>query len=88
MCAPPLPGWGRSERNQYFGDTRDLFKYDLAMHCMEHAGLSRLNFVPMLTPDDGSADGRHVDILLVINIRGGEIMERSEEADGLVLSSG
>jgi len=49
-------------KNQYFGDTQDLFKYDLAMHCMEHAGLSRLTFVPMLTPDDGSADGRHVDL--------------------------
>jgi len=57
-----LPGWGKGERNQCFGDTRDLFKYDLAMHCMQHAGLSRFAFAPMLTPDDGSADGRHVDL--------------------------
>jgi hypothetical protein len=49
-------------KNQYFGDTRDLFKYDLALHCMESTGLRRLTFIPMLTPDDGSADGRHVDL--------------------------
>jgi hypothetical protein len=36
-------------KNQYFGDTRDLFKYDLALHCMASLGLRRLTFVPMLT---------------------------------------
>ena len=49
-------------KNQYFGDTRDLFKYDLALHCMASTGLRRLTFIPTLTPDDGSADGRHVDL--------------------------
>jgi len=49
-------------KNQYFGDTRDLFKYDLALHCMASTGLPRFTFVPMLTPDDGSADGRLVDL--------------------------
>jgi hypothetical protein len=49
-------------KNQYFGDTRDLFKYDLALHCMQSTGLHRFTFIPMLTPDDGSADGRLVDL--------------------------
>lgn len=49
-------------KNQYFGDTRDLFKYDLALHILEHTDLHRFTFVPMLTPDDGSPDGVHVDL--------------------------
>lgn len=42
-------------KNQYFGDNRDLFKYDLAhtiIHA-KHAGLpSRFTFIPMLTKDE------------------------------------
>ena len=49
-------------KNQYFGDTRDLFKYDLALHILKHTDLNRFTFVPMLTPDDRSADGVHVDL--------------------------
>ena len=49
-------------KNQYFGDTRDLFKYDLALHILEATGLRCFTFVPMLTHDDGSADGVHMDL--------------------------
>lgn len=49
-------------KNQYFGDVRDLFKYDLVLTIMR--GVKRLNrflFVPMLTPDDSRADGGKTD---------------------------
>ena len=49
-------------KNQYFGDTRDLFKYDLALHVLESTGLSRFTFIPMLTPDDSTTDGGLVDL--------------------------
>lgn len=46
-------------KNQFFADKRDLFKYDLLLHVMgSAAGIRRLTYVPMLTPDDGSGDGR------------------------------
>jgi hypothetical protein len=51
-------------KNQYFGDVRDLFKYDLVQQIM--LGIRRLNrflFVPMLTPDDNRADGGRTDYL-------------------------
>lgn len=51
-------------KNQYFGDVRDLFKYDLVLTIMR--GVKRLNrflFVPMLTPDDNRADGGKTDYL-------------------------
>ena len=45
-------------KNQYFGDTRDLFKYDLALHIIEGIwSIRALTFIPMLTPDDGSRRG-------------------------------
>ena len=49
-------------KNQYFGDVRDLFKYDLVSEIMR--GVKRLNrfvFVPMLTPDDSRSDGGKTD---------------------------
>ncbi len=45
-------------KNQYFGDRRDLFKYDLLLDLVDSHGAKRLTFVPMLTPDDDSTEGR------------------------------
>jgi hypothetical protein len=45
-------------KNQYFGDRRDLFKYDLLLDLIESHGSNRLAFIPMLTPNDGSGEGR------------------------------
>lgn len=44
-------------KNQYFADTRDLFKYDLVLELLEKTQTSRFTFVPMLTPDDPSYNG-------------------------------
>lgn len=46
-------------KNQYFGDNKDLFKYDLA-YWIQRAGLvSHFTFIPMLTaPDDSSHGGK------------------------------
>lgn len=39
-------------KNQYFGDTRDLFKYDLIKHILGNMdGTQRFTYVPMLTED-------------------------------------
>ncbi|MBN1763611.1 MAG: hypothetical protein JW878_11170 [Methanomicrobia archaeon] len=46
-------------KNQYFGDVRDLFKYDLILAIMR--GLSTLQgftFIPMLTEDSKTSKGR------------------------------
>lgn len=46
-------------KNQYFGDRRDFFKYDMLLELTEGLGFIRqLTFIPMLTPDDGSGDGQ------------------------------
>jgi hypothetical protein len=45
-------------KNQYFGDRRDLFKYDLLLDLIQVHGAWRLTFVPMLTPPDESGEGR------------------------------
>jgi hypothetical protein len=51
-------------KNQYFGDVRDLFKYDLVQQIMlDVKRLNRFLFVPMLTPDDSRADGGRTDYL-------------------------
>jgi len=44
-------------KNQYFGDTRDLFKYDLLEHLMDHFRPRRFAFIAMLTKDDHTAHG-------------------------------
>jgi hypothetical protein len=44
-------------KNQYFGDRRDFFKYDLLLDLVESQGSRRLTFVPMLTPNDGTPEG-------------------------------
>lgn len=45
-------------KNQYFGDDRDLFKYDLAETLIRNVpSIRRFTFVPLLTPDDDSGHG-------------------------------
>lgn len=45
-------------KHQYFGDSRDLFKYDLLLDLAEAHGARRLTLIPMLTPPDTSGHGR------------------------------
>jgi hypothetical protein len=47
-------------KNQYFGDIRDQFKYDLILTIMQlHPGLrlKQFTFIPMLTKNDHRTDG-------------------------------
>jgi hypothetical protein len=44
-------------KNQYFGDIRDLFKFDLVLEILDKTGLTRFTYIPMLTRD---TDSRHV----------------------------
>lgn len=44
-------------KNQYFGDDRDVFKYDFALAVLRGTPLNRFTFVPMLTPPDDSGHG-------------------------------
>lgn len=45
-------------KNQYFGDRRDFFKYDLALSFIEQIDcLNSFAFIPMLTKNDSSKDG-------------------------------
>jgi len=49
-------------KNQYFGDTRDLFKYDIIQHLYtELSPIERILFIPMLTPDDTLNHGKKID---------------------------
>jgi hypothetical protein len=45
-------------KNQYFGDRRDFFKYDLLLDLIGSHGNRRLTFIPMLTPNDRSGEGQ------------------------------
>ncbi len=47
-------------KNQYFGDKRDLFKYDLALRVCQKLGLG-FTFIPMLTAPDNRTDGNQID---------------------------
>ncbi len=44
-------------KNQYFGDNRDLFKYDLAYRVMCSGVVEHLTIIPMLTENDASGHG-------------------------------
>lgn len=45
-------------KNQYFGDIRDLFKYDLILKVIQDIDLiHQLLFIPMLTENDKSTEG-------------------------------
>lgn len=49
-------------KNQYFGDKRDLFKYDLMTEIAKGIpAITQVVFIPMLTPDDGTGQGQQVD---------------------------
>jgi len=49
-------------KDQYFGDIRDLFKFDLAFHIIAKGHLvRRFTFIPMLTSPDVRPDGRQRD---------------------------
>lgn len=49
-------------KNQYFGDNRDLFKYDLITEIMLGMPvLDKITFIPMLTPNDTRTDGDERD---------------------------
>lgn len=44
-------------KNQYFGDTRDLFKYDLVLEILLNTHINHFTFIPMLTPNEPSKNG-------------------------------
>ena len=48
-------------KNQYFGDTRDLFKYDLVLELLLETALRRFTFIPMLTRVEKTSDGGKTD---------------------------
>ncbi|OGC89408.1 MAG: hypothetical protein A2142_08065 [candidate division Zixibacteria bacterium RBG_16_48_11] len=49
-------------KNQYFGDNRDLFKYDLVCHLMRNiTHLRCFTFIPMLTENDDKGYGKERD---------------------------
>ncbi|MDP2824251.1 MAG: nucleotidyltransferase family protein [Sulfuritalea sp.] len=47
-------------KNQYFGDKRDLFKFDLLLDLMASGFFRQLTYVPMLTQGDSTGEGRLV----------------------------
>jgi hypothetical protein len=49
-------------KNQYFGDTRDLFKYDLVLELLlKNDFLKRFTFIPMLTENVRNFHGRRIN---------------------------
>jgi hypothetical protein len=44
-------------KNQYFGDNRDLFKYDLILQVIQGGLINHFTYIPMLTGNDGTAQG-------------------------------
>jgi len=49
-------------KNQYYGDNKDLFKFDLIEQIMKSSlGLESFLFLPMLTPNDNSGHGEDRD---------------------------
>lgn len=54
--------WEEKMKHQYFGDIRDLFKYDIVCHLIESIPLlSKHTFIPMLTENDSRPDGNKTD---------------------------
>ena len=48
-------------KNQYFGDVRDLFKYDIIQTLISDSTyLDKFLFISMLTPDDESKEGNKI----------------------------
>jgi hypothetical protein len=49
-------------KNKYFGDTRDLFKYDLILELLSKNNfLERFTFIPMLTEDKENLHGKRTN---------------------------
>lgn len=49
-------------KNQYFGDIRDLFKYDLILRVLKEAtSINHFMFIPMLTENDDRGDGNKIN---------------------------
>jgi hypothetical protein len=48
-------------KNQYFGDNRDLFKYDLVLQIIQAGLVNHFTFIPMLTEPDGTKQGGKID---------------------------
>ncbi|HEX73565.1 MAG TPA: hypothetical protein G4N93_00210 [Dehalococcoidia bacterium] len=49
-------------KNQYFGDNKDLFKYDLILRVIEETrSLTHFTFIPMLTENNGKGHGEDDD---------------------------
>ena len=48
-------------KNQYFGDNKDLFQYDLVLMIMQAGLVERFTFVPMLTKPDVTNHGGKAD---------------------------
>ena len=48
-------------KDQYFGNERDYFKYDLMLDLMCCLGISRFTNIVMLTPNDRSGHGEQTD---------------------------
>ncbi len=48
-------------KNQYFGDIRDLFKYDLCLELLVNTPINKFLFIPMLTPNDERKDGNRIN---------------------------
>jgi hypothetical protein len=44
-------------KNQYFGDNKDLFTYDLILQIMQSGLVNHFTFIPMLTPNDDKQHG-------------------------------
>ena len=44
-------------KNQYFGDNKDLFTYDLIYQIMRAGLVNHFTFIPMLTANDGNGHG-------------------------------
>jgi len=48
-------------KNQYFGDNRDLFKYDLVYQIIQTGLVDHFTFIPMLTKNDDTGHGGEDD---------------------------
>lgn len=48
-------------KNQYFGDTRDLFKYDLILEILLKSNLKHFTFIPMLTKNELNTYGGRIN---------------------------
>ena len=67
-------------KNQYFGDNKDLFTYDLA-YWIQRAGLvNHFTFIPMLTAPDDSTDGSRTDrARATVGTKNGELVDFLDE---------